>query len=274
MATPPDRNGIMDDEEKGHVHRTTTGVTISPELFEKLYFSPKTPHVGDYNRRFANPTALGFVGFGISASTFAMVLMGWGGASGLSPVAGIFFFTGPILLTFSLIFEWIMGNFFPMMVMGLFDVFWLSFGVLQLPSLELGAPYATEADPTGTTAPAFNAAIALYLIVWGFALLTFFFFTLKINLIFASIFGLVTVAVFVLAGAYFKVSQGNFDDALRLQKAGGALIFVVALLGWYACFIIMAAEMRVPISLPMGDLSRFWPRTDVEIAAAGRDHHD
>lgn len=52
----------MEDEEKGHIHRTTTGVTISPELFEKLYFSPKTPHVGDYNRRFANPTALGFVG--------------------------------------------------------------------------------------------------------------------------------------------------------------------------------------------------------------------
>lgn len=62
MTTQHDRNGIIDDEEKGHIHRTTTGVTISPELFEKLYFSPKTPHVGDYNRRFANPTALGFVG--------------------------------------------------------------------------------------------------------------------------------------------------------------------------------------------------------------------
>lgn len=49
------------DEEKG-LYRTTTGVTMSPELFEKLYLTPKVPHVGDYNRRFANPTALGFVG--------------------------------------------------------------------------------------------------------------------------------------------------------------------------------------------------------------------
>lgn len=49
---------------------------------------------------------------------------------------------------------------------------------------------------------------------------------------------------------------------------------MVALLGWYACFIIMAAEMRLGINLPMGDLTRFWPRTDVEITAAGRDHHD
>lgn len=134
---------------------------------------------------------------------------------------GIFFFTGPVLLTFAMIFEWVMGNFFPMMVMGLFDVFWLSFGVLQLPTLQLGSQYVTEADPTGTAAPAFNAAIALYLIVWGFALLTFFFFTLKINVVFASIFGLVTVASFVLSGAYWKVSQGNFDDALKLQKVSG-----------------------------------------------------
>lgn len=104
--------------------------------------------------------------FGISAASFSMVLMGWGGASGLSPLAGIFFFTGPLLLTFAMVFEWIMGNFFPMMVMGLFSVFWLSFGVLQLPTLQLGAQYATEADPTGTTSPAYNAAIALYLIVW------------------------------------------------------------------------------------------------------------
>jgi len=79
-------NGI--DEEKG-LNRTTTGVTMSPELFEKvtscfarrggpppplrareprltsrvqLYLTPKVPHVGDYNKRFANPTALGFVG--------------------------------------------------------------------------------------------------------------------------------------------------------------------------------------------------------------------
>ena len=74
-----------------------------------------------------------------------MVMMGWGGASGLSPVvyvfvlslsfdsgrlhlvrhvyyhanaflpnSGIFFFVGPVLLVLTTIFEWIMGNFFSM----------------------------------------------------------------------------------------------------------------------------------------------------------------
>jgi len=48
----------------------------------------------------------------ISTFTFSIILMGWGGAKGLSGVAGIFFFVGPLLLTLATIFEWIMGNFF------------------------------------------------------------------------------------------------------------------------------------------------------------------
>ncbi|KAJ3578878.1 hypothetical protein NPX13_g1682 [Xylaria arbuscula] len=219
------------DVEKG-LHRTDTAVTMPPELFEKLYLTPKVPKVGDYNLRFANPTALGFVGFVISTFTFSMVLMGWGGSEGFSPVVGIFFFTGPLLLTFAMIFEWVMGNFFPIekqgeknadgdiepvskranisqgtngietvMVMGLFSVFWLSFGVIQLPSLNLSLPYATSGDPTGATSPAFNTDVGLYLLVWGFALFTFFIFTLKINTVFALIFGLVSAACWILSGA-------------------------------------------------------------------------
>lgn len=37
------------------------------------------------------------------------------------------------------------------------------------------------------------------------------------------------------------------------------------------CFVIMAGEMRLNINFPVGDLSRFWPRTDVPIA---NDHED
>lgn len=59
---------VIHDEEKGHLYKSTTGVTMSPELFEKLYLTPKVPRVGDYNRRFANPTALGFVGYVLLSS--------------------------------------------------------------------------------------------------------------------------------------------------------------------------------------------------------------
>ena len=54
------------------------------------------------------------------------------------------------------------------------------------------------------------------------------------------------------------------------------MLFIVAALGWYMCFIIMAAEMRISLRLPVGDLSHFWPKTDVELAATEqqREHKD
>lgn len=132
---------------------------------------------------------------------------------------GIFFFVGPVLLLFAMVFEWIMGNFFSMMVMGLFAVFWLSFGMLQLPTLQLDAPYGIAGAQTAE----YNAVIALYLIVWGFAFFTFFVFTCKINAVFALIFLLVSVASWVLSGAYWKVSEGEYEMAGKLQKVSLSL---------------------------------------------------
>lgn len=105
------------------------------------------------------------------------------------------------------------------MVMGLFAVFWLSFGMLQLPTLGLAASYSKTGNyAEGLASPEYNAVIALYLIVWGFALFTYFIFTLKTNTIFALIFFFVTLASWVLAGAYFKVASGDYVMAGHLQK--------------------------------------------------------
>lgn len=138
----------------------------------------------------------------------------------LTVPSGIFFFVGPVLLILTTIFEWIMGNFFPMMVCGLFAVFWLSFGMLQLPTLGLAAPYSTDGTDAiaGSASKSYNAVIALYLLVWGFALFTFWIFTLKTNTVFALIFLFVTLGAWVLSGAYWKVSTGSYDEARRLQK--------------------------------------------------------
>ena len=58
-----------------------------------------------------------------------------------------------------------------MMVCGLFCVFWLSFGLLQLPTLGLATAYsATGNAAEGLMSKEMNAVIALYLLIWGFAL--------------------------------------------------------------------------------------------------------
>ena len=51
-----------------------------------------------------------------------------------------------MLLLLATIFEWIMGNFLSMMVMGMFAVFWLSFGVLQTPTWAIAAAYSATGN--------------------------------------------------------------------------------------------------------------------------------
>lgn len=132
--------------------------------------------------------------------------------------SGIFFFTGPVLLLLTTIFEWIMGNFFSMMVCGLFCVFWLSFGVLQLPTVGIAASYSPTGDAAeGALSVGYNAGIALYLMALGFTMFTFFIFTLKTNTVFALIFALVTAANFILSSAYWHVAFGNYTMATSLQ---------------------------------------------------------
>lgn len=258
---------VTDDKLGGNLSHVKTGMTISPELFEKLYLTPKTPAVGDFRKRFANPTPLGLMGFIISATTFAAIMMGWGGSTTLVGVAGIFFFTGPVLLLLALIFEWIMGNFLSMMIMGMFGVFWLSFGVLETPSWAIAASYSPTGDAAeGAASKGYNAAVALYLLVWGFWLFTTWIFTLKTNTVFAAIFFFAFISSFLLSGAYWKVSTGDYGMAMKLQKAGGATFFILALLGYYITVVMMAAEMRMTISLPVGDLSHFWPTHPGDLA--------
>lgn len=49
-----------------------------------------------------------------------------------------------------------------------------------------------------------------------------------------------------------------------MKQTGGALFFVLAILGWYITVVIMAAEMQMTLSLPVGDLSHLWP-SNVEL---------
>ncbi|CZR69343.1 related to plasma membrane ammonium transporter (Ato3) [Phialocephala subalpina] len=262
-------NEEISEDMGSHLHQLKSSgqMTISPELFEKLYLTPKTAPVGDFRKRFANPTPLGLMGFVIAALTYAMIMMGWGGSTTLTGVAGIFYFTGPVLLLLALIFEWIMGNFFSMMVMGMFAVFWLSFAILETPSFGAAASYsATGNAAEGAASVGYNAGIALYLLVWGFWLFTTFIFTLKTNTVFALIFFCAFISSFLFSGAYWKVSTGDYGTALKLQKAGGGMFFVLALLGYYITVVMMAAEMRITVNLPVGDLSHFWPNPEKELA--------
>jgi hypothetical protein len=62
--------------------RAAQSITMSPELFEKLYLSPPNRVKGNLRKTFANPTPLALIGFLLSLMPLSADLMGWRGAGG------------------------------------------------------------------------------------------------------------------------------------------------------------------------------------------------
>lgn len=56
-------NGDGVSHEEKVRNALTNAMTLSPELFEKIYLSPKGPQQGDLRKTFANPTPVAITGF-------------------------------------------------------------------------------------------------------------------------------------------------------------------------------------------------------------------
>jgi len=60
----------IDNEEKLRYELART-VTLTPELYEKLFISPKTPVAGNLRATFGNPTPIGVLGFSVAVFPLA-----------------------------------------------------------------------------------------------------------------------------------------------------------------------------------------------------------
>jgi hypothetical protein len=80
LASAPLKEAPMAELER---FRTSNTVTMTPELFEKLYLGPQNKVKGDLRSTFGNPTPLGLVGFLVALTPLACCLMGWRGSGGL-----------------------------------------------------------------------------------------------------------------------------------------------------------------------------------------------
>jgi hypothetical protein len=60
----------FDSEEKLRYELAKT-VTLTPELYEKLFLTPKTPVAGNLRATFGNPTPVGVLGFSVAVFPLA-----------------------------------------------------------------------------------------------------------------------------------------------------------------------------------------------------------
>ncbi|KAH6685928.1 hypothetical protein F5X68DRAFT_209524 [Plectosphaerella plurivora] len=249
-------------EEALHRVRTAGSVSISPELFEKLYLSPQNKVKGDLRKTFGNPTPIALVGFLVSLFPLSMDLMGWRGAGGSGAASiGAYFFFGGLLMLIGGLFEWVLGNTFPSVVFTTFSGFWFTFGATLNPSFAAWSSYAPPGAISvteGLQTKGFNASFGFFLLTMGMICLVFMVCSLRTNLVFFIIFLTLIIGFGLLTGAYWALASnyaGNAAFANRLIVGGGATFFVTCLAGWWIFFAIMLAVLDFPFAIPVGDLS-------------------
>lgn len=108
------------DLENGDaLHRTNTAqssLTLTPEMFEKLYLSPKSDVTGSLRKTFGNPTPLALIGFLLSLTPLSCILMGWRGGGAPNIQVGSYYYLGGMCMVIGGFLEFILGNTFPFVV--------------------------------------------------------------------------------------------------------------------------------------------------------------
>jgi len=236
--------------------RTAGSLSISPELFEKIYLSPKNRVSNNIRSTFGNPTPLAIVGFLLSLTPLSNILLGWHGSGGLGAAeTGVYFFFGGLLMILGGFLEFILGNTFPFVVFSSFGAFWLAFGATLTPYYNASIAY----DPThpfiSSSDPVFANTFAFFQIYMGVLCFVYLIVALRTNIIFVLIFTTLVPAFACLAKFFFTIGEGAPN--LTYQHAAGGCTFVTCLLGWYLFIVQLLASVDFPLNLPVGDLSRF-----------------
>lgn len=232
--------------------RTAGSLSISPELFEKIYLSPKNQVSNNIRSTFGNPTPLALAGFLLSLTPLCNVLMGWQGSGGLGAAeVGVYYFFGGVLMIIGSVLEFILGNTFPFVVFGTFGAFWLTFGATLTPYYNASIAYLPSEPAKSAADPTFQSTFAFFQVYMAVLCFVYLIVSVRTNIVFFVIF-LLLVPAFSCLAAYFFGHGANST----LLTAAGALTFVVCLLGWYLFLVQLLAAVDFPLNLPVGDLSR------------------
>jgi len=214
---------------------------------------------------FGNPTPLGISSFLLAHMPLSMDLMNFQGATAASSTAmlGAFYACAGIGLYIACIMEWIVGNTFPSVVFGTFGGFWISYGFIVQPTLDLAASFSPAANSTngitaaiaGAASRQYNSGLALYFAVWGIMCVIYFIAALRTNVPFALIFLSLIFAFELISAAYFHTGQGNTAMATMEFKIAGGFAFITALSGMWVNISLLLASVGYPFSVPVIDLS-------------------
>jgi len=183
----------------------------------------------------------------------ACQLMGLAGADSSGHANnGAHIFCGGLLLLIGGLLEFLIGNTFSFVVFCTYGGFFLALGATSMPVFNATTPYLSD---DGSIHPDFYRAFGFFHLFTGIVSLLFFFCSIWINIVLVILFAAYTVAFTLLAVADWVRSSGNAAAMRPLEITAGVACSIVSLCGWYALIGCLLNEVKVPMALPMGDLS-------------------
>ncbi|RCI16319.1 hypothetical protein L249_3200 [Ophiocordyceps polyrhachis-furcata BCC 54312] len=209
--------------------RTATSVSMSPELFEKLYLTPANNKGGNLRRTFGNGAPL-----------------------------GSFWFQGGILMIIGCVLEWVLGNTFPAVTFGVYGTFWMGFAATQTPAFAIGSAYAPgKSAIEGMETRGYHASNAWWLLFMAIMSLLFCVCALRTNVVLTSLFFCIMVQFTLQTGASLALAndfETNKLVAKHLGVSAGAFSFIASIAGWYLLTAELLAAVDFPYQLNVGHL--------------------
>ncbi|TVY83245.1 Protein alcS [Lachnellula suecica] len=243
----------MSNDTEVDLEACPRSLSVTPEMFEKLYLLPRVGNNDDLVQRFGNPTPVAILGLVVALTPLSIELMGWRGASGFAATNGANYFFGGMLLVMSGVGEFLLGNTFPSVVFLAYGAHFLAIAVTYTPSFAAISAYNTNGSQTET--PPFMVSFGFYFLYMGLLSLIFLICSLRTNVVFVIIFTGAFLGFLLAVGGFWSLAEGNAVTGARLLVGTGASFFVSSLAGWYLLFSIMMDVVDMPFTVPIFDLS-------------------
>jgi succinate-acetate transporter protein len=187
--------------------------------------------------KIADPGPLGLACFALTTFVLSAFNAGLIGAGGKPIVFGLALMYGGIAQILAGMWEFRTGNTFGATAFTSYGAFWLSYwAYVQFYAADV--PEAVAAD-----------AVGLFLLAWGIFTVYMWITSLRTNRTLAIVFGLLTVAFFLLA-------IGDLAPSATLTEWGGWVGLVTAVGAWYASFAGVANATFGRAVLPLGAIKR------------------
>ncbi|KAI1783730.1 FUN34 transmembrane protein [Ganoderma leucocontextum] len=206
-----------------------------------------------YYRKLGNPGPLGL--FGFASTTFILSMYNVQARGILTPnvVVGMALFVGGLAQFVAGMWEFACQNTFSATAFTMYGGFWMSFGTIFVPGSGVIDAYETNGV---LNADELNSALGIYLWTWFIVTFLLLIASLRRNIGLIALFFFLTITFALLGAGKFST-----ENAVALDKAGGALGIVTALVAFYIGLAEMLDERATSwFVLPLGAIPK--GRTD------------